>query len=154
MDAFADRTLAETVAAGNEKRGHQALTIDKREKSGQGQTADTLQRIKFCRVGKHDGQHSGAFQHVEHADGADSAGFGSFHEQGPSLRLNPRSRSRRNVVELIKKRRVFRISIMHFVQAVNFDLPLHSCARPVFLIKRIAYREVLCNKRENLLLGT
>ena len=80
-----------------------------REKSGQGQTAETLQRVKFCCVGKYDGQHSGTLQHVEHADGADSAGLGSFHEQGPSLRLTPCSRSRRNVVELIKKTRVLKL---------------------------------------------
>ena len=138
VDTLADRALAEAVATGNEERSHQAFAVDIREKSGQGQTAETLQRVKFCCVGKYDGQHSGTLQHVEHADGADSAGLGSFHEQGPSLRLTPCSRSRRNVVELIKKTRVFEISIMHFVQAVNFDL--RPCRRkdPAFLIKRIA----------------
>jgi len=39
--------------------------------------------VKLCRVGKDDGQHSDAFQQVEHAKAAYSAGLGAFHEKGP-----------------------------------------------------------------------
>ena len=42
--------------------------------------------VKLCRVGKDNGQHSDAFQQVEHAKAAYSAGLGAFHEKGPSLR--------------------------------------------------------------------
>ena len=89
MDALADGALAEAVAACNKKCRHQTLAVDEREKSGQGQTAEALQRIQLGRVRKYDSQHPGALQHIEHADGVDGAGFCSFHEQDPSLRRPP-----------------------------------------------------------------
>ena len=75
LDAFVDGALAEAVAAGNVKGRHQ------RER----ERGDVVgaEGVKLCRVGKDDGQHSDAFQQVEHAKAAYSAGLGAFHEKGP-----------------------------------------------------------------------
>ena len=79
VDALADGALAEAVAAGNKKGGHQRFAVDEREKRGQGQAADRLHGIKLGGMRTNDGQHTGTLEHVEHADGAGGAGLGSFH---------------------------------------------------------------------------
>ena len=65
LDAFVDGALAEAVAAGDEEGGHQRFAVGE-ECKGEGVTSP-VPRGKLCRVGKDDGQHSDAFQQVEHA---------------------------------------------------------------------------------------
>ena len=59
VDALVDRALAEAVAAGNKKGGHQRFAVDEGEKRGQGQAADRLHGIKLGGMRKNDGQHTG-----------------------------------------------------------------------------------------------
>ena len=81
VDALADGTLAEAVAAGNKKGCHQCFAVGKAHKGGQSQTALQLDRIKFYSMPQHDAQHSCALEHIEHPDGTDGAGLGCFHER-------------------------------------------------------------------------
>ena len=86
LNAFFYRPFPEAVAAGDKKGRHQSLTVDKGEKGCQRQSAADLYRVKLGSVGQHDGDHAQALQQVEHPDGIVGAGFGAFHEKGPSLR--------------------------------------------------------------------
>ena len=82
LDAFVDGALAEAVAAGNKKGGHQRFAVSEQRERERGDVVGA-EGVKLCRVGKDDGQHSDAFQQVEHAKAAYSAGLGAFHEKGP-----------------------------------------------------------------------
>ena len=81
VDALADGAFAEAVAAGDKKGSHQRFAVDKAKKGGQRQAVRQLERIKLYGVPQHDGQHPCALEHIEHPDGADSAGLGCFHER-------------------------------------------------------------------------
>ena len=85
LDAFGNRALAEAVAAGNVKGRHQRFAVDEREKCGKRKPIAELQRVKFGRVGQNDGDHAGALEQVEHANGVYGAGFGALHEKGSFL---------------------------------------------------------------------
>ena len=82
LDAFVDGALAEAVAAGNKKGGHQRFAVSEQRERERGDVVGA-ERVKLCGVRKDDGQHTGTLQHVEHADGVDGAGSGAFHEKGP-----------------------------------------------------------------------
>ena len=82
LDAFVDGALAEAVAAGNKKGGHQRFAVSEQRERERGDVVGA-EGVKLCRVGKDDGQHSDAFQQVEHAKAAYSAGLGAFHDKGP-----------------------------------------------------------------------
>ena len=82
LDAFVDGALAEAVAAGNKKGGHQRFAVSEQRERERGDVVGA-EGVKLCRVGKDNGQHSDAFQQVEHAKAAYSAGLGAFHEKGP-----------------------------------------------------------------------
>ena len=75
--------LRKTIAAGNKKRRPSALRGKRTARTRKGVTSLVPRGVKLCRVGKDDGQHSDAFQQVEHAKAAYSAGLGAFHEKGP-----------------------------------------------------------------------
>ena len=82
LDAFVDGALAEAIAAGNKKGGHQRFAVSEQREGERGDVVGA-EGVKLCRMGKDDGQHSDAFQQVEHAKAAYSAGLGAFHEKGP-----------------------------------------------------------------------
>ena len=88
LDAFVDGALAEAVAAGDEEGGHQRFAVGK-ECKGEGGDVVGAEGVKLCRVGKDDGQHSDAFQQVEHAKAAYGAGLGAFHKGGPPCSAPP-----------------------------------------------------------------
>ena len=79
VDALVDGALAEAVAAGDKKSGHQRFAVDEREECRQRKAADRLHGVKLSGMRKNDGEHTGTLEHVEHADGAGGAGSGSFH---------------------------------------------------------------------------
>ena len=79
VDALGNGALAEAVAAGNKKGGHQRFPVDEGEKRRQGQAVAEVHRVKLGGMGQHDGDHAAAFHHVEHPDGVDGAGLGSLH---------------------------------------------------------------------------
>ena len=80
VDALADGTLAEAVAAGDVERGHQGFAVGEHTKGQQVDAAGT-HRIQLTGVREHDGQHTDALEQVEHAKRIGRAGFGTLHEK-------------------------------------------------------------------------